>query len=113
MTPYPFFANSFGSAGQRCTAPKRLFIHHRHVDEFKKLVVEATSKLKVGDPSLEETDVGPVINTAAADQVYSRVQKAVDRGARVLIGHKRGGAMGNLLWPTVIESITPTTPLMN
>jgi acyl-CoA reductase-like NAD-dependent aldehyde dehydrogenase len=95
----------FGSAGQRCTAPKRLFIHHRHVNEFKKLLVDATSKLTVGDPTLESTDVGPVINTTAADTVYQRVQQAVDRGAKVLIGHKRGGAMNNLLWPTVIEGI--------
>eukprot|EP00455_Lapot_gusevi_P045607 TRINITY_DN585_c0_g3_i3.p1 TRINITY_DN585_c0_g3~~TRINITY_DN585_c0_g3_i3.p1 ORF type:complete len:214 (+),score=64.62 TRINITY_DN585_c0_g3_i3:33-644(+) len=92
----------FGSAGQRCTAPKRIFLHHKVYDAFKEQVVAATLKLKVGDPTLEETDVGPVINETAANTVWRRTNDAVNRGAVALTPLRREG---NVIWPTVLENL--------
>jgi acyl-CoA reductase-like NAD-dependent aldehyde dehydrogenase len=89
----------FGTAGQRCTAPKRLFIHETVFADFRDRVVALTSKLKVGDPSLEETDVGPVVHDRAAEVVWQRLQSALTNGGKALVGNRREN---NLIWPTVV-----------
>ncbi|QKX17789.1 aldehyde dehydrogenase family protein [Microbulbifer sp. YPW1] len=99
----------FATAGQRCTAAKRLFVHSAVFDAFAEKLVAATAKLKVGNPAEEETFVGPLIHTAAADEVEGRIQAAVDAGARVLFGHKREG---NILWPTILDNIADDAELV-
>lgn len=88
--------------GQRCTAPKRVLAHKDIYPQFRDLVVEMTKKLRVGDPTLNDTEVGPVISTRAADAVWNRLQDAISRGATVLCGNKREE---NIIWPTVIENV--------
>ena len=88
----------FGTAGQRCTAPKRVFVHASVMAEFRDRVVALTAKLRVGDPALEETDVGPVVHSRAADAVWARLQSALTAsGGKALIGNRREG---NLIWPS-------------
>ncbi|WP_237068430.1 sulfoacetaldehyde dehydrogenase SafD [Microbulbifer guangxiensis] len=99
----------FATAGQRCTAAKRLFVHAGVYDAFARKLVAATEALKVGDPSEEDTFVGPLIHTAAADEVEQRISAAVAAGARVLAGHKREG---NVLWPTVLENVPDDAALV-
>ncbi|WP_237058721.1 sulfoacetaldehyde dehydrogenase SafD [Microbulbifer sediminum] len=99
----------FATAGQRCTAAKRLFVQREVFDAFSGKLLKATAKLKVGDPMAADTFVGPLIHEAAADEVQNRIDDAVDRGARVLCGHRREG---NLLWPTVIDNVPDNAPLV-
>lgn len=95
-------AQRFGTAGQRCTASKRLFIHDEVFDAFRDKLVAATHELVVGDPMAEETFVGPVVNSRAADQIEQRIRDAVEAGATLLVGGRREG---NLVWPTVLENV--------
>ncbi|GAA5525950.1 sulfoacetaldehyde dehydrogenase [Microbulbifer aestuariivivens] len=99
----------FATAGQRCTAAKRLYVHAAVYDNFARKLVAATEALKVGDPMEEDTFVGPLIHAGAADQVEQRVNAAVAAGARVLCGHKRAG---NILWPTVLENVPDDAALV-
>jgi len=92
----------FGTAGQRCTASKRIFIHADVYTEFKTKIVEAASKLVVGDPTDPATFVGPVVNKQAADSVMRSVELAVAAGANVLLGNKREG---NIIYPTILENV--------
>lgn len=92
----------FGTAGQRCTASKRIFIHADVYEEFKTKVLAATKELVIGDPSDPKTFVGPVVNKQAADDVMRVLDDAVNAGADVLHGHKREG---NLIHPTILENI--------
>lgn len=92
----------FGTAGQRCTASKKLFIHESLYDGFRDRLLEETSKLVIGDPMKPDTFVGPVVNTKAADEIMRRLDQAVKMGAKVLTGHKREG---NIIHPTVIENV--------
>ncbi|WP_288132247.1 aldehyde dehydrogenase family protein [Microbulbifer sp.] len=92
----------FATAGQRCTAAKRLFVHSEVFDAFAEKLVTATAKLKVGDPAEDDTFVGPLIHTSAADEVEDRIESAVKAGARVLFGHQR---QGNILWPTILDNV--------
>ncbi len=99
----------FATAGQRCTAAKRLFVHASVYDEFKALLLEKTSALVVGDPTLDTTFVGPVINQRAADAIRSLVDEAVERGATVLTGHTYDGP---LVHPTILENVPAEAVLM-
>lgn len=92
----------FSVAGQVCTASKRVFVHTDVYEGFRERVLERTERLVLGDPLDEATEVGPVANTAAADEVMRRIADAIARGGRVLIGNKR---QDNLVWPTVLEGV--------
>ena len=99
----------FATAGQRCTAAKRLFVHSDVFDAFAEKLVAATSKLKVGNPAEEDTFVGPLIHCAAADEVHARTEAAIAAGAQVLFGHQRDG---NILWPTVLANVPDEAELV-
>lgn len=92
----------FGTAGQRCTACKKLFIHEAVYEMFKNKLVTESQKLVIGDPMKADTYVGPVVNTRAADEIMKRLDDAVKMGAKVLLGHKREG---NIIHPTIIENV--------
>jgi acyl-CoA reductase-like NAD-dependent aldehyde dehydrogenase len=92
----------FATAGQRCTASKKLFIHTSIYDSFKEKILEETKKLIIGNPMDPKTFVGPVVNAKAADEIMRRLDQAVQMGAKILTGHKREG---NIIHPTVIENL--------
>ena len=90
------------NSGQRCTAVKRVLCVESVADEFAPLVAEKAAKLKYGDPMDPETDVGTVIHEAAATLFQDRVNDAVDKGARLLYGNDRQGAIYS---PTVLDHV--------
>jgi lactaldehyde dehydrogenase len=88
--------------GQICCAVKRVFVEAPIYDRFAALLTKETKELKVGDQLSEETDVGPLINLAAAEQVERLIQDAVRAGAKVIAGGHRRGAF---IEPTVMTDI--------
>lgn len=99
----------FATAGQRCTASKKLFIHESLYDSFKNKLLEETKKLIIGNPMDPKTFVGPVVNAKAADQIMRRLDQAVQMGAKILTGNKREG---NIIYPTVIENLVSDCDLI-
>jgi len=99
----------FATAGQRCTAAKRLFVHADIYDKFRDLLVAKSSELVVGDPMKDETFVGPVIHQAAANQVRAFIEDAIEQGATVALGNQYEGAF---VYPTILENVSPTCDLM-
>ncbi len=95
-------AGATKNSGQRCTAVKRILAVEAIADDFSKLVVEKAKKLRSGDPMDPSTDVGTVINERSAILFESRVNDAVARGADVLHGEARKGA---LFAPTVVDHV--------
>jgi len=95
-------AGATRNSGQRCTAVKRILAVEAIADDFSKLVVEKAKKLRCGDPMDPSTDVGTVINERSAILFESRVNDAVARGADVLHGEARKGA---LFAPTVVDHV--------
>jgi putative phosphonoacetaldehyde dehydrogenase len=90
------------NSGQRCTAVKRILVVKSVADAFSKLVVEKAKKIKCGDPMDPSVDVGTVINERSAKLFEARVNDAVAKGAAVLHGAPRRGA---LFPPTVVDHI--------
>jgi putative phosphonoacetaldehyde dehydrogenase len=90
------------NSGQRCTAVKRILVVEKVAEEFSQRVLEKAKKLKAGDPMDPATDVGTVIHERAAKQFEQRVKDAVTKGAVLLHGNNREGA---LYPPTVVDKV--------
>ncbi len=88
--------------GQICCAVKRVYAHELIAERFAETLAKKTRELKVGDPLLEETDVGPLITEEAAKTVEAAIQDAVTRGATVRAGGTRSGTF---IDPTVITGV--------
>jgi len=89
-------------SGQSCISVQRVYVHASLWDSFVPDLVERVRALHGGDPLDEATDVGPLIDTAAADRVEAWVGEALEGGARVLVGGER---TGNLWHPTVLADV--------
>lgn len=95
--------NSMRLAGQSCISVQTVCIHRRVYDRFVELLVSKVGKLRLGDPMSNDTDVGTLIDEAAAVRVESWVQEAVEAGANLLAGGKRRGAA---VEPTVLTRVS-------
>lgn len=80
---------AFYHAGQVCISVQRIIAHRRVREELEQRLVEATSKLQVGDPRLETTDVGPLISVADQNRVDDWVRRAQEGGGRLLCGGRK------------------------
>jgi len=101
--------SAFANSGQVCISLQRLYVHRSIAAEFTRRFVEATAKLKVGNPLDRDCDVGPMIDEAEAKRAESWIKEAVAEGARVLIGGKRDG---RILQPTVLANARPEMKVM-
>ncbi len=90
-------------AGQCCTAAERILVHRDVHDRFVELVVARARTLKVGDPMLDDTDMGPVRTPAVLRRTQEHIADAVAQGARVVLG---GGHIGQVHEPTVLIGVT-------
>ena len=95
-------SGAFWAAGQNCIGVQRIYIHREVYDRFKAMFVERTKAYKIGDKMDESTDMGPMINEGEARRVERWVAEAVEKGATVLAGGSRKGA---LMEPTVLENV--------
>jgi glyceraldehyde-3-phosphate dehydrogenase (NADP+) len=95
----------YSYAGQSCISAQRIYVHSSVYDAFTADLVRRADNLIAGDPLREDADVGPVIDTAAADRIGAWIDEAKAAGARVLAGGTRDGSVWR---PTVIEGAPPT-----
>jgi putative phosphonoacetaldehyde dehydrogenase len=100
---------SYKNSGQRCTAVKRMLVQRSVADRFVELLLAKTRALKYGDPMDPDTDMGTVIDEAAARSCEDRVNDAVARGAKLLYGNIRKGALYS---PTVLDHVSADMPVV-
>jgi len=91
--------SAFEASGQQCISAQRIIIEEAVLDEFLRYFVDAAKCLKVGDPTAADTDVGPMVNSAAADRVEEMVEEAVKNGAEAPLPLKRDNAT---IYPTIL-----------
>src|SRR3954454_6035402 len=92
------------NTGQSCNAAKRFIVVDELYDDFLEKFREKLAAAKPGDPTSEDTEVGPLSSQMAADRLEEQVKKAVENGAEVLVGGKRDG---NYFEPTILTGIKP------
>ena len=97
-------AGIFGATGQSCVAGSRLYLHEDIADEFLERMVAQTKAIRIGDPLLEETQMGPLCTTGQRDKIESEIAHAVTEGAEVLTGGTRPEGLDGLYFePTILS----------
>jgi aldehyde dehydrogenase (NAD+) len=98
------YAGAFWSAGQKCTATRRIFVQENVYVPFRDALLARIADGRVGDPSDPETEVGPLVNEGPMDDVLSAIERGRSEGGSVLAGGERDGD-GYLVTPTVFENV--------
>lgn len=93
---------AFKYAGQTCISVQRIFVHENVWSEFTDLFTGISKGLRLGDPADPRTDLGPMIDEAAAARIEQWVSEAVAAGGQVLLGGERNGAYYP---PTVLTGV--------
>jgi acyl-CoA reductase-like NAD-dependent aldehyde dehydrogenase len=93
---------AYGYSGQVCISVQRMFVHQAVRDAFVEKFVAGVRALHLGDPLDPATDVGPMVDAAAAERTQRWVDEALEMGGRVLVG---GHARGAFFEPTVLENV--------
>lgn len=96
--------------GQSCIAAKRFIIAEPIADLFEQQFVSQMEALRIGDPSAETTDLGPLATADGVDSLDEEVQKTVAAGAKVLTGARKLERSGNFYAPTVLTDIPKNSP---
>ncbi len=100
--------------GQSCIAAKRFIIAESVADKFEKLFLEKFQTLKIGDPMLPETDIGPLATPDSLQDLDAQVKTAVNSGGKILIGgdiSQLKTRYGNFYPPTILTNISPDQPI--
>ena len=92
------------NTGQSCNAAKRFIVVDELYDDFLEKFKQQLGGAKPGDPTAEDTAVGPLSSQTAADRLEDQVKRAIENGAEVVVGGKRDG---NFFEPTILTGIKP------
>ena len=96
--------------GQSCIAAKRFIVHRSVYDAFIEKFVEGVKAVKIGDPMILTTELGPLATAAIRDELDAQVQKTISAGARALCGAKPVEGPGYYYEPTVLVDIPDDSP---
>ncbi|GJL90150.1 MAG: aldehyde dehydrogenase [Minwuia thermotolerans] len=99
----------FGNTGQSCNAPTRMLVPMDRMEEAGEIAKAAAAKVRVGDPTDENTTMGPLVSKAQWDKVQGLIQKGIDEGANPVAGGTglpEGVNKGYFARPTVFTNVT-------
>ncbi|MFN4190509.1 MAG: aldehyde dehydrogenase family protein [Pseudothermotoga sp.] len=102
-------SGGFSIAGQVCISVQRVYVHKEIYQDFLDRLYNEVSKIRFGDPSSEETHMGPVVDRSNADRIIQWIDEAVMKGGKLLTG---GGRNKNLIEPTVLTNVPKNTKIM-
>ena len=105
------YAGAFWSAGQKCTATRRIYVEAPVYDEFRERLLERIDSGKVGDPADPETEVGPVVNEKQLNDVIDAIEQGKREGGKVLTGGERIDDDAYLVAPTLFEDVADDSML--
>jgi succinate-semialdehyde dehydrogenase/glutarate-semialdehyde dehydrogenase len=98
------------NCGQTCCAAKRFIVVDKLADKFLEKFQAALTALEPGDPLDEKTTLGPMSTESALVDLLKQVERAVAKGAKVLIGGKRIERPGSFMQPTILTDVKPDNP---
>ncbi len=99
------------NSGQSCIAAKRFILAEAIADEFQERLVEKFEGLKVGDPMLPDTNIGPLATPSILQELNAQVEASVEKGAKVLTGgHVLSELPGSFYPPTILAEIPMDCP---
>ncbi len=93
------------NCGQSCIAAKRFIVHKNIAEEFLSRFKTAFENYVVGDPIDEKTQMGPMVNAGAREEIERQVQESLAQGAELVTGGKRIGEKGFFYAPTILANV--------
>ncbi|KAF7250548.1 Alpha-aminoadipic semialdehyde dehydrogenase [Varanus komodoensis] len=111
VIPSALFA-AVGTAGQRCTSARRLFLHESIHDEVVEKLVKAYAQVRVGDPWDANTLYGPLHTKEAVKMFLDAVELAKNQGGSVVYGGKVIDRPGNYVEPTIVTGLAHNAPIV-
>jgi aldehyde dehydrogenase (NAD+) len=96
-----------GTAGQRCTSTRRLFLQRGIAAEMKRRLVEAYPSIRIGDPLAHGTLMGPLVDETAVDNMMQALERVKSEGGKVLYGGQRLDRPGYYVQPALVEVPKP------
>src|SRR5687768_14249515 len=96
---------AFGFQGQKCSACSRLIVDEKVHDQLMEKVVALTEKLKIGQPTESDTNVGAVINRRSFENTMGYIKKGVDEGGMIVAGGSGDDSNGFFVEPTIIDDV--------
>jgi aldehyde dehydrogenase (NAD+) len=93
-----------GTAGQRCTSTRRVFVHQSRYHDLLQRLLSAYRQIQIGDPALEGILLGPVIDAAARDRFVATMQDIAAAGGEILYGGNVLEGPGYFVEPTLIKA---------
>jgi aldehyde dehydrogenase (NAD+) len=99
------YAGAFWSAGQKCTATRRIYVQSGLYDAFRSAFLERVGTGRVGDPLDPEVEVGPLVNETQLREVLAAIDRGLAEGGTVAAGGERLDDDAYLVAPTVFEDV--------
>ena len=93
-----------GTAGQRCTTTRRVFVHKSRLEELEKRLVHAYGQVKIGNPLEAGTLMGPLIDVQAVERYKAAIEAARSAGGDLLYGGNTVARAGNYVQPTIVRA---------
>ncbi|KAM8961862.1 alpha-aminoadipic semialdehyde dehydrogenase [Pelodytes ibericus] len=112
VTPSVLFA-AVGTAGQRCTTARRLFLHESIYDEIVEKLRNAYSQVRIGDPWESDTLCGPLHTKQAVEMFLSAIEQAKCEGGTIVYGGKVIDRPGNYVEPTIMTGLAHDSPIVH
>ena len=99
-----------GTAGQRCTSTRRIFMHRSIAAELTRKLIKAYGSVEIGDPLAGGILMGPLVNAAAVEAMMAALEAARQQGGEILYGGKRLEQPGFFVEPTIVKA-RPDMPI--
>jgi succinate-semialdehyde dehydrogenase/glutarate-semialdehyde dehydrogenase len=99
------------NGGQSCIAGKRFIVVRSVLEPFERALVDAMGAYAMGDPTKDETKLGPMVSVKARDAMHRQVTESADKGARLLLGGKVPDRRGAWYPATVLSDVRPGQPV--
>lgn len=101
------------NAGQSCIAGKRFIVEENIAEEFTEKLKSAVAKLKVGEPTDPDTDVGPLVNEQMVNDLDDQIKRSTDMGAKLVAGGKVKNSEGYFFGPAIVSETSLDMPVIN
>lgn len=98
-------AGIFGASGQSCVAGSRLYLQEQIADAFLERMLDTARNIEIGDPLVEETQMGPLATPSQIEHIEQQIKVAKSEGAKILYGGRKPPHL-NAGWyyePTIVE----------
>ena len=99
--------SAFGFQGQKCSACSRVIVHEKVYDTFVHMLAKKAESLTVGDATVPDNYMGPVINRSSQEKIMGYIDRGVREGGRLVAGGVKAGDDGYFIRPTVIADVLP------